>query len=96
MTLAICALFVAAAAWVVWDKAREDVEVAAIRHTRSFEACGVSVVSASPQRLVLTVDAPTVYARCSKQHLVTACRQVLGGPIDLADEQGQVIATRQK
>lgn len=96
MTLAIFALVVAAVAWAVWDKERENVEVAAIRHTNVFEACGVSVTSALPQRLVLTVDAPTVYARCSKQQLVTACSQVLGGPVDLANGQGEVIATKKK
>lgn len=96
MTLVILGLVVAAVAWAVWDKERENVEVATIRHTNTFEACGVSVTSALPQRLVLTVDAPTVYARCSKQQLATACRQVLGGPVDLADERGQVIVTRQK
>lgn len=96
MTLVILGLVVAAVAWAVWDKSREDVEVAAIRHTNVFEACGVSVDKASPQRLVLTVDAPTVYARCSKQALATACRQVLGGPVALADERGQVIVTKQK
>lgn len=89
-------MVVAAVAWAVWDKAREDVEVATIRHTRVFEACGVSVTSALPQRLVLEVVAPTVYAQCSKQALATACRQVLGGAVDLADEQGQVIVTKQK
>lgn len=96
MTVVILGLVVATVAWAVWDKERENVEVAAIRHTNVFEACGVSVTSALPQCLVLTVDAPTVYARCSKQQLVTACRQVLGGPVDLADQQGQVIVTKKK
>ena len=96
MTVVILGLVVATVAWAVWDKERENVEVAAIRHTNTFEACGVSVTSALPQRLVLEVVAPTVYTRCSKQVLATACRQVLGGPVDLADEQGQVIVTKQK
>lgn len=96
MTVMILGLVVAAVAWAVWDKSRENVEVAAIRHTNTFEACGVSVARVSPQRLTLQVVAPTVYARCSKQQLTSACRQVLGGPVDLADGRGQVIATRQK
>ncbi|WP_144794293.1 hypothetical protein [Corynebacterium singulare] len=96
MTVAILGLVVATVAWAVWDKERENVEVAAIRHATAFEKCGVSVTSALHQRLVLTVDSPTVYAQCSKQSLTTACSQVLSGPVDLANGQGQVIVTKKK
>lgn len=96
MTVALLLLVAAAAAWVIWGMDRYAVDVAVHRNSAIFEDCGVSVVGRSPQRLVLKVDSPTVYARCSKQHLVTACRQVLGGPVDLADGKGEVIVTKQK
>lgn len=96
MTVVLLLLVAAAAAWVIWGMDRDAVDVAVHRNAGTFKNCGLSVASSSPQRLVFNVDCPELYAKCSKQSLTTACRQVLGGLVDLADERGQVIATKKK
>lgn len=96
MTVVLLLLVAAAAAWVIWGMDRDAVDVAVHRNRAVFEACGLSVASSSPQRLVFNVDSPELYAKCATKSLTTACRQVLGGPVDLDDARGQVIVTKQK
>mgnify|MGYP007028408785 CR=1 FL=1 len=96
MTVVLLLLVAAAAAWVIWGMDRDAVGVAVRRNAKVFKDCGLSVASLSPQRLVFDVDCPELYAKCATKSLTTACRQVLGGPVDLADERGQVIVTKKK
>lgn len=96
MTVVLLLLVAAAAAWVIWGMDRDAVDVAVHRNAKVFEDCGLSVARSSPQRLVFNVDFPELYAKCATKSLTTACSQVLGGPVDLANGRGQVIVTKKK
>lgn len=97
MTAAVVLLVVVAFfMWVIWDEEQKKRRRIARQYAATFANAGVRFSSCTSDRVVLDVIDGTEYAAGSHLAVARACGQVLGGPIELAEGRGVVVATRKQ